>query len=206
MNRLSKLSVTTALLFLGLSCCRELVPPAIDLKTYEVVGIVKFNTNAQGNLNGYATQKFIEWLRRDQKGIRIIELGTEADVLAAVGKKRIDPDAVKEIAKKYNIKTLITGELSISNVRPRVAITPGFKWVSVSGDVDATLSASMIETETGASVWTGSGRAEREVGNISMIDGKFSFGVDNPDSAQGKLVEELVKKLTRDFRNSWRCK
>ncbi len=206
MNRTYTAIITALLVTLTLGCCRVLVPPAIDLKTYEMVGIVTFNTDAEGNLGVFTTRKFIESIRRDQKGIRIVELGKEADVLAAIGKQKLDQAALKEIGQKYNVKTIITGELSISDIRPRVAISPGFKYVDVSGDVEATLTASMSETETGASVWTGSGRAEREVGSIGMFEGKFSFDARDPDTAYGKLIEELVKKTSKDFRNSWKCK
>lgn len=206
MHRLNKLGLSAAMLLVGLGCCRQLVPPAIDLRTYEIVGVITFKTTSPGNLADFATQKFIEWIRRDQKGIRVIELGTEADVLAAVGKARLDPDAVKAIAQKYNIKTLITGDLSVSHVRPRIGFAPGIKWLNVSGDVDATLDARMIETETGASVWSGSGHDEREVGSIGFNDGRFSFNAQDPEAAYGDLIRELVKKTTRDFRNSWKCK
>lgn len=206
MHRVHQRGWAAAVLLLGFGCCRQLVPPAIDLRTHEIVGVITFKTTSPGNLADFATQKFIEWIRRDQKGIRILELGAETEVLAAIKKTRLDPDAVREIAQRYNIKTLITGDLSISHVRPRIGFAPGIKWLNVSGNVDATLDVNMIETETGASIWSGSGHDDREVGSIGFNDGRFSFNAQDPEAAYGDLVRELVKRATRDFRNSWKCK
>jgi hypothetical protein len=182
-------------------CSRVMVPPAIDLKTYEPVGIIVFKCNAEGNLDQFVTQKFIEQCTKDQKLIKFIQLSKEADVLKAIDKTTLDIDAIKAIVQKYNVKSIITGEVEISDVRPKINIVPGLWYVGAQADVEAMLVARMLESVDGATIWTGSARAKRTVGQVSFISGgHFSFDAQDPEDAYGDLAEELVKKSTKDFR------
>ena len=62
----------------------------------------------------------------------------------------------------------------------------------------------MIETETGASLWTRSSWATTTLGQISVFHGrKFAFDAADPDQAYGKLVNLLADHATRDFQVSW---
>lgn len=198
-NRLILCVVMLVLFVLG--CTRVMVPPAIDLKTYEPVGIIVFKCNAEGNLEQFVTQKFIEQITKDQKLIKFIPLGKETEVLKAVEKSALDPEAIKTLAQKHNVKSIITGEVVISDVRPKINIVPGLWYVGAQADVEATLVASMIESVDGATIWTGSARANRTVGHVSFLSGgHFSFDAQDPESAYGELTEELIKKSTKDFR------
>jgi len=70
--------------------------------------------------------------------------------------------------------------------------------------VDATLSAQMVETVTGASIWNNSGSATRSVGHVSIFGSSaFAFDAEDPDKAYGKLVDELVDRVTRDLQVTW---
>jgi hypothetical protein len=186
---------------------KVMVPPRIDLKQHEVLGIIDFSFSSEGDLGNIATKKFSEEMRRDQGMIRIVELGSETDVLADVGQDRFSQTSFKEIGRKHEINTVITGELIISNVRPNVAITPGLSYLSFSAEVDATLNVQMVETSTGASIWSSSASETQQIGNISIFGGKdFAFNADDPEKAYGKLVNNLVNEVTRDFRVTWRRK
>jgi len=75
---------------------------------------------------------------------------------------------------------------------------------SVSVIVDATLAVQLIETSTGASIWSSSARATHSVGHLSVFKGGgFVFDAEDPDDANGGLVDSLVAHVTRDFRATY---
>jgi hypothetical protein len=182
-----------------------MVPPVVDLKTYQAVGIIKFNCSEGGNLDAFVTQKFIQAITEDQKLVEIIELGKEADALAAVSKTTLDIDAYKAIGQKYNLKSIIVGDIQISDVQPEISIAPG-SFIGARGVITATLVARMVETTNGATIWTGSAREKREVGSISLVGGHFMFDAQDPEQAYGPMTEALVKNTTKDFKNTWQWK
>ncbi|MBS4015612.1 MAG: hypothetical protein KGZ86_04170 [Candidatus Latescibacteria bacterium] len=202
----------TMLLLIGIilaitSCTRVMVPPAVNLTDYQVVGIIKFRCSEGGNLDAFVTQKFIEEITRDQKMMQIMELGNEAAVLAEVQKPSLNIDAYKAIGEKYNLKSIIFGDIDISDIQPEITIAPGFSFVGVRGIIEAKLVARMIETENGATVWTGSALDKREIGHISFAGGRFMFDAKDPERAYGPLTETLVRNSTKDFRKThyFRC-
>ncbi len=199
---------TCAVLVIIFGCGpKVMVPPAIDLLEYEVLGLVTFTSNVEGNLNEYTTQKFLEAITEDQIGVKIIELGTQEEILPEIGKDRINADAIKAIGEKYNVTAVIVGDLDVSDIRPMVDLLALAKLIRFSAEVDATLTVRMVETEDGATVWTDSGTGTEEVAHVGIISGDiFSFDATNPDEAYGDLVERLVREVTRDFRVTYRRK
>ncbi len=194
-------------LFAVLAGCgkKVMVPPRIDLSDHEVVGIIEFACSEKGKLGALATSRFMEFARRDQGMIRIIGLGTEAEVLKKIGRNKLDQDAFIEIGETYGVATIFTGELIISDVRPDIMITPGLGYMGFGAEVDATLSAQMLETASGASVWNNSGSATRSVGQVSIFGGSaFAFDAEDPDKAYGKLINDLVDRVTIDFQITWK--
>lgn len=204
--KLARFIVASLILLAALGCYkRVLVPPQFDLTERQVLGIARFKCNEEGKLDAYATQKFIEAITRDQT-VQIVEMGSVDELLTEVGQTALNPDAMKAIAEKYRIKTLITGEIEISDVQPKLTITPGFSYVGISADVQASLVARLIETDNDATIWTGSARDKRTVGYVSVgSGGHFMFDARDPESAYGGLVDALVKRATVDFRSAWRC-
>lgn len=202
------LAMVTVLMAAASGCGpKVMVPPTIDLKEHEVIGIIQFESSNEGQLGPLATRKFIESARRDQGIVRIVQLGSEADVLKAVGLDRLDPAAFKALGEKYDFSTIITGELVISDVRPDFRITPGGGHMSLAAEVDASLAVQMIETATGASIWSSSAEATRRVGNVSIFGGKdVAFDAEDPEKAYGKLIDALVEETTKDFRVTWEGK
>ncbi|MBE0432228.1 hypothetical protein IBX73_02040 [candidate division WOR-3 bacterium] len=189
----------------ALTCGRKvMVPPRIDLKPHEVVGMIQFDCANKGNLAPYTTRRFTEAIRRDQEMIRIIDLGTEATVLKEIGHDKMSRAAFQAIGEKYEVATVFTGELLVSDVRPNISIAMIFG-MSVSAEVDATLDVQMVETHTGASLWSTSVTATREFGHVSIWEGGgFVFDAQDPERAYGKLVDALVEDASRDFRVTWR--
>ena len=200
--------ISLVLLSLGLACgSKVMVPPRIDLREHEVIGIINFTFSSKGNLGDFATRKFTEAARQDQGLIRIIPLGSESEILKTIGYEQLNQAAIKAIGEEQNLKTILTGELVVSDIRPNIQITPGLGFLSISAEVDATLSVQMFETSTGASLWSGSASDTRTVGNISIFGGKnFAFDAKDPEKAYGNLINSLVTQVTRDFRVSWRRK
>ncbi|MCK4256680.1 hypothetical protein KAX35_07310 [candidate division WOR-3 bacterium] len=201
-----KVSILIIVLFLISGCGpRVMVPPEIDLTEYEVLGLIGFSSNMEGNHDEYATQKFIEAITENQKGIRIIELGSEDEILESLNQKKVNSKAVKVIGEQYNVKTVIIGDLNISDVKPKIDILSLVKSMSFSAEVKASLSVRLLETNSGATIWTNSAQDEAEVANISIISGNlFSFNATDPDEAYGDLIDKLVRDVTKDFRVTYK--
>lgn len=179
------------------------IPPKINLLNYEVIGIIEFTSANEGPLGPLATKKYMEALRKDQAIVRIIELGTQADVLADISSARLDADAYKAIGEMAEVNTIFSGELVVSDVRPNIKLSLFRTGMSFTAEVDAALTCQMVETETGATLWNASANTTREVGHVSMFSDVFIFDADNPDKAYGKLIEDLVERTTKDFRVTW---
>ena len=202
MKRSLTVAVLAALLIAAFGCGpKVMVPPRIDLTQHEVVGIVEFDCSAKGQLAPLATREFVEFMRKDQGVVLIMDLGSTADALRATGRDQLDQAAFKALGKEFGVKTVVFGELIVSNVKPKITVTPGLGYVGLAAKVDATLSVQLVETETGASIWSRSVDASEDVAGVSVFGGKtFGFDADDPDKAYGELVDSLVEDATEDFR------
>jgi hypothetical protein len=183
---------------------KVMVPPKIDLTQHEVVGIIEFGPPSEGELGPYVTKKFTEAIRRDQGIVRIIELGTEDEVLKTIGRDNLDKAAFMAIGDRYDVRTIFAGEVE-SGVRPAdLSVIPGFGSIKVKAEMIVSLDVQMIETFTGASIWSGSESETKKVGEISIFGSRdFDFDADNPDKVIDDLIEEVVEEVTKDFRNTW---
>lgn len=198
--------IAGALLTLAIQGCTErvLAPPRIDLKQHEVIGVIEFDSSGKGELGPFMTHRFVDAARRDQELVRIVMLGTEAEVLADIGQSRLDQSAFKAIGQKRQIKTIFTGDVVVSEVKPNIAIGHSLSHFGVSADVDATLNAQMVETETGASLWSRSARAVERIGGVEIFgDSNVTFDADDPENAYGRLADTLVVAVTHDFQCHW---
>ncbi len=183
---------------------RVMLPPLIDLREHEIIGIIQFNCSNEGILAPLATRRFKQAIRADQSMVRIIDLGTEKEVLKAIGSKELDQKAFQDIGEKYGVKTIFVGNLNVSDIRPDLDIGLALKHMSITGEIDVELDVQMIETITGASLWNGSASATKNIGGLGIIDRKnFVFNAEDPDRAYGELVDVLVDYLSRDFRVRW---
>jgi hypothetical protein len=206
MRRASSLSLALLPIVAALACGgkKVMVPPAIDLQQHEILGIIEFSSNSKGELGELTTTRFMEWARADQGLVRMIELGTEDEVLSNQSSRRLDPATYKAIGKDWEVATVFVGELEISDIRPTVSITTDLSALGAAADVDATLTVHMIETATGASIWNRSASVTKRVGHVSIFGGRdISFDAEDPERAYGELVDALVEAVTRDFRVSW---
>ncbi|MEO0185694.1 MAG: hypothetical protein ABIL20_07840 [candidate division WOR-3 bacterium] len=192
--------------FLIFTTCgkKVMIPPRINLKEHEIVGMIQFKCSNEGKLASLATRRFKQAIREDQGTVRIVDLGTEKEVLRKIGRNKLDKESFQLIGEKYEVNTIFVGNLNISDIRPDIDIGLVLRSMSINAEVDAELDVQMIETETGASLWNGSASATRRIGGLSVIERKFfTFDADDPDRAYGELVDVLVDYLSRDFRVRW---
>jgi hypothetical protein len=181
-----------------------MIPPRINLKNHEVIGIIEFKCTHEGKLGPAATRDFTEAIRRDQGMIRILDLGTEKDALKAVNMKKLDRDAYQAIGDKYDLNTIFSGEFKISDIRPKIDIGLLFGALSFRAEVDAALAVNMIEVSSGASVWNSTASATREIGGVSIFGGRnFAFNAEDPEESYGELLSVLIYRTSRDFQVTW---
>lgn len=183
---------------------RVWVGPRVDLKPYETIGMVQFTSTSKGELAAMATRRFVEAARRDQDMLRMVDIGTQQEALASAGRDLWSPESCRAIGRKHGVRTMFRGTLTLSSVRPNVQLSALLRSGQVSANVDATLEVEMIEVETGASIWSRSGRATRTLGQVSVFGGKdYVFDAADPDAAYGDLVDDLVFQVARDLQGSW---
>lgn len=198
--------VIVASLTLAIQGCthRVLAPPRIDLKPLEVVGVIDFECAGHDTLGPFMTRRFVDAIRRDQGLVRIALLGTQADVLAGIGQPRLDQDAFKEIGQKHQIKTVFTGNIVVSEVKPSVALGQSLTYLGVAADVEATFTTQMVETDAGTSLWSRSARDNERIAGLEVFSDKdFTLNADDPEDAYSRLADRLVYAVTHDFRSRW---
>ncbi len=198
-------SSVAALLIIVVSGCGHTitatVPPRIDLKEHEVIGVIDFDCSAQGELGPVATGRFIDAARRDQGLVRFVRLGPQDEALASVDQDRLDAAAFKALGEKHGVKTIITGSLTISDVHPNVTLLQALTQAGVTADVNAALAVEMVEIASGASLWSNSASASQQVAGLHIFGNKqVALDATDPEKAYGRLADSLVWAVTHDFR------
>lgn len=187
----------------GTRTVRVAVPPRVDLAAYPMVGLVTFSSNAKGELGRLSTDRFLESVQAAQPGTRVVELGSEADLLASVDRRAFDAQALKAIKDAHGVDAIVIGRLDVKKAKPDVQLSTGslFKAMSVRQDVDATLTTRLLETASGATMWTDSSKVTANLAHANFNDrGQGNFGASDPDAAYGEMVNGLVYHVTDDFR------
>jgi hypothetical protein len=179
------------------------VPPRVDLKSYGTLGIVEFASNSDRVINARATRQFQEQIQAAQPGTRFIELGNREAVLVAVGSKQLDVDAFRRIGEKYGVAAIFLGDIAYSEPRTDVKITDLTKLEGgVRTDIKADISSRLVEARTGASVWSNSAWARRQVGSLSVTAEQGVSAGMSKSNPRDEMVPTLVYQLTHDFRPS----
>ena len=212
MNGRIGLCLGVVVLLLFLTCGpKVIIPPKIDLRKYEQVGLIGFGCNAQGNMDEFVTRWLLMTIRKYQKEALIVELGSEQEVLESVYADSIDSEAIQAIGEKYNVNAVITGNVQIVEVQPLVKLSPGggramtgkksIEGKRVNAMVRAWITARLWETEQGGTFWRTSAHGEEMVKQVSAISGgKVIFDARDPREAFWDLVNPLVKKICADFK------
>jgi hypothetical protein len=193
-------------LVVGMGGCASTVvvklPPAVDLGRFANIGIIEFSASSGENedLGLITTQKFIRAVQEAQPGVAILELGTEAKVLRAVKAGQLDFETVKAIGKKYQVGALITGDLVVSPVKPKVDISLEMGAITAKAQVKAALSSKLLETGGGATIWTSSRSGTWTLASASAdLGGMAGIGVSDAEKKYQQMVTDLVIAVTRDF-------
>jgi hypothetical protein len=186
-------------LFWGCGGPKILVPPRVDLQPYGTLGMIELSSNAQGNLAPYTSQQILHSLQEAQPGTLVMELGTLQNALDSVGRSELDFEAIRALGSKYGVGGIITGKLEIGKVKPSINIASTLTTINVSAYVEAMLSAKLLETKSGATVWTNLAKGRENVGSVSLAGGDPVFNAKDPDKAYGQLVHHLVGYICDDF-------
>jgi hypothetical protein len=179
------------------------VPPRMDLKSYGTLGIVEFASNSDRAINAHATRQFQEQIQAAQPGTRFIELGSRDAMLAAVGGRQLDVDALRKIGEKYGVAAIFLGDIAYSEPMTDVKVTDLAKLEGgVRTEIKADISSRLVDARTGASVWSNSAWARRQIGRLSVTaEQGVSVGM-SQSNPRDEMVPALVYQLTHDFRPS----
>jgi hypothetical protein len=170
------------------------------LFTYSSIGVIEFVSPQSGPIGADATRKFIANLHGAQPGIRILELGSLAKVLQEVGHTELDFRAIRAIGEKYGVAAVLTGTIELSEPRTNVNISTSLSSISAKAKVDGRMSATLLETDSGASSWSNSSWGNWTVGGISLSsDGNVNAGYHYPQEKQDQILTALINALNGDF-------
>ena len=177
------------------------VPPRMDLKSYGTLGIVEFASNSDPAISNYATQQFQEHVQGAYPGTSIFELGNRETVLAAVGATQFDADAITKIGKKYGVTAVFLGDIVYSEPQTDIRLTDINKLEGgVRTEVRGDMSTKLMETHSGASVWSSSAWAKRQMGSVSLSTRRGVSATVGNSNPRKDMVPVLILHLTQDFR------
>ncbi|MEK7399823.1 MAG: hypothetical protein AAB116_23015 [Candidatus Poribacteria bacterium] len=218
--------ILVVLLFYGCSFM-TMFKPELALDKYQMVGVINFTSDSEGNLDEVVSEEFLKEIRKASKKAIIIELGNESKALESVNEKELSASAINAIAVKNDLDALIIGQTEINDISPQIDAvresagrteiagkpmkfgadnTPRFGYASIRAkfDVDASLNVSLIETKTVKTVWTGSAREKKTVTPANIYPVKDTKGVffDVKDSkeAHGGLASALAQDIISKLR------
>jgi hypothetical protein len=179
------------------------VPPRVELQSFGTLGLVDFASNSNPAINAQTTREFESHIHAAQPGTRIVELGTRESLLAAVGSRQLDAQTLRKIGEKYGVDAVFVGSLNYSEPKTEVKVTDATKLeggvrIEVRGDI----SSKLVETRTGASVWSSSAWARRQLGRVNLSAEQGVSGVMRSSNPREEMVPSLVYHLTEDFRPS----
>jgi hypothetical protein len=195
-----------ALLALFLGACAQptvlvTVPPRMELARYPVLGIVDFTSAPERELGARAARQFVEHLQAGQPGTRFIELGERDALLASVGSRQLDPRTLKKIGEKHGVAAVVIGELAYTEPTIDVKLSDLAKLEGgVRADMRGEISARLVETATGASVWSRSTDARRQIGGVRVSADQGVSGGMRGSNPREAMLPGLVYQLTHDFR------
>jgi hypothetical protein len=183
---------------------RVAVPPRMDLKPYPVVGIVTFSSNRNdAELERLASQKFLEQVQAAQPGTRVVELGSQQELLSSVGRSNFDPAALRAVKTKHEVDALIVGRVDVERAKPRVEVSTLWKAVSASADVNVALWARVYETQSGATMWTDSSKLTTTIAHGDFTKTSASGSIRDTETTYGRMIERMTCDITDAFREHY---
>lgn len=178
------------------------VPPRMDLKNYGTLGIVEFASNSDPTINSYATQRFQEYVQEAYPGTPILELGNREAVLAAVGASRLDAEAITKIGQKYDVSAVFLGDIVYSEPKTNISIGDINKLEGgIRTEIKSDLSTKLMETKSGASVWSSSAWAKRQIRSVNLSTRQGVNATVGDANPRKEMVPTLIYHATEDFRS-----
>ena len=179
---------------------KVMVPPRISLTPFNTIGFIAFSSNVDDRLQQSVTQKFMQRVQSAQPGVRFLELGPMAPILTSFGADHLNPDILVTLAGKYRINAVFTGHLEISEVKPNIRWDSVATTVKAEAYLEGMLTVRLLETGSGATLWTNSSTAKKSVATIRLNRyGPAGVSINNPEAKYGKLIREVVSACTNDF-------
>ncbi len=194
-------------LFIFINCGTAVqVPREIDLTPYERIGLISFSINkVENNLDEMATKCFLESISRFQKGVKFIELGTLDEVLGEINKKVLNQEAAKAIGQNFGVSSFFHGEIHVFDIK-RSSREVDFdrirqlRRLSFRATFSISMTAWLLSTETGKTLWTDSVSKEKTLSYLSVPESDVSYlDTEKQDETYKELTEHLAYELTRDF-------
>jgi hypothetical protein len=183
---------------------RVQIPPRLELADWGTIGIVDFAGGADAALGERATREFVQMLMAAQPDARIIELGDSRRVLAELGHGTLDFEAARALGERYRVDAVFTGTLELGKAKPQIRIGQALASMRARADVTGQLDAKLLETSSGAVVWTRSSSATANVASVGVPPGGLpSFSAKDPADAHAGLIRQLVSELRYDFYPTW---
>ena len=177
------------------------VPPQIDMSAYQTTGIVEFTSNADPALGQHAARQFQESVQAAQPGTRFIELGTRDEVLEAIGARQFDAQAIRKIGAKYAVDAVFVGDLIYSEPKFEInVIDPLRMQGAFKAEIKGDISSKLLETKSGASVWSSSAWAKRQLGSVRVSAETGVSGRVTSSNPRNEMVPDMVHHLTHAFR------
>ncbi len=208
---LAKSSILLLFLSLGVLGCAGSryvtvsVPPEVDLRSYEAIGIIEFGSNADAAINRYATERFQSSVQSAQPGTRLVELGTAESVLATIGARQLDADAIKKIGNRFGVAAVFDGNIKFSE--PKVNVGGGIMDLAtaqggVRAEMRGDMFARLVETKTAASVWSNSSWITKQLGSVSVSSDGGIAGTVWTSNPREEMVPVLVREVMTGLRES----
>jgi hypothetical protein len=181
------------------------VPPQVDLRSYEAVGVIEFGSNAEAAINRYATERFQSSVQSAQPGTRLVELGSAESVLATIGARQLDADAIKKIGTRFGVAALFEGNIKFSE--PKVNLRRGITDLAtaqggVRAEMRGDMFARLVETKTAASVWSNSSWTTKQLGGVRLSSDHSITGTVQTSNPHQEMVPDLVREVTTGLRES----
>jgi len=188
--------------------CMARTPPKVDLKPYNQIGVISFSLeNARGDIGNLVASKLIEVISKSHRRANFIKLGNLEEVQKRIGKSPLPPFNkggnelnIKAVGDKYGVDAVFIGTVSLSDVKAHIEESGLSANLKVLADAKLTITAQLISTATGEVLWTNSITEKEKLTQIRMSGEIPTFAADDPNRAYGLMIEDLVYKLTADFR------
>jgi len=137
-------------------------------------------------------------INKSQRKANLIKIGSFKQVRKRIGKSELD---VKAVGDRYEVDAVFTGTLSLSDVEAHIEESGLFRNLKVLANANLTIAAQLISTATGEVLWTNSITEKRKLSQIRMRGGIPEFAANDPNRVYGLIIEDLLDKLTADFRS-----